>query len=73
MQHLLIDSYMNETGTNLKVTFPADAGVIYRLEESVSLEAGSWQVIDEIEGRGAAESVSLPKEGQQAYFRVRPR
>jgi hypothetical protein len=58
------------TGNNVAISFPTQAGVLYRVFYRDSLGAGNWNVLSTVPGDGTVKSVTDPAGAAQRFYMV---
>jgi surface-anchored protein len=65
-------SIQTVTGSQLRISFPTEMGISYRLQRRASLENGSWADLgDPLVGTGAEGHWTVPSDNTTGFFRVR--
>ena len=64
---------MSQTGNSTAIHFPTATGRTYTLEESETLQAGSWTASQSVAGNGSHKQFTVPMiGGSRRFFRVVP-
>jgi hypothetical protein len=58
------------SGSNVGISFPTQAGAIYRVFYRTNLTTGNWTLLATVLGDGTAKSVSDPVTGSQRFYKV---
>ena len=58
------------SGGNIILSFPTQAGVVYRVLSRDDLGSSTWTPLTTVTGDGSVKSVSDPATGAQRYYRV---
>jgi hypothetical protein len=60
----------SKLGANAVISFPTQAGVVYRVFSCTDLTSGNWNLLTNVLGNGAAEPVSIPVTSSVQFFKV---
>lgn len=58
------------SGSNVNISFPTQAGVVYRVFYRNELNAGSWSLLTSVLGTGTVKTVSDPAASTQRFYKV---
>jgi hypothetical protein len=59
-----------KSGSNIVISFPTQAGAIYRVFYGTSLTSGIWTLVSTVPGDGTVKSVSDPATGAPRFYKV---
>jgi hypothetical protein len=59
-----------KSGNNISVSFPTQAGVVYRVFYRDSLSIGNWALLTNVVGDGTTKSANDPAAGTQRFYKV---
>jgi hypothetical protein len=60
----------SKSGSNVVISFPTLAGVVYRVFYETSLNSGNWTLLATVPGDGTVKSASDPVSGSPRYYKV---
>jgi hypothetical protein len=60
----------SKLGANAVISFPTQAGVVYRVFSSADLNSGGWNVLTNVLGNGRVQSVTIPATSAAQFYKV---
>jgi hypothetical protein len=65
-----ITATAKKSGSNVSITFPTQAGVLYRVFYRNSLATGNWTLLTTVLGDGSVKSASDPSASAQRFYKI---